>query len=194
MGGLPLCLRALGQLQRADPRQCLILVIPVLDGALPGWPRKGGDVWRGQDEAATFVARTVDRADADHRLREIIDAVRSNRVEDDFSGVWSFAKEDFERRLYRKRSKISVKFVELIDTNPVQGPETEVVDRLVLADFMAMLDVKERQIVVLLFSGYTNLTDIGRVLGYANHSAVSKRLAAIRRQAGRSLTGSSWSC
>jgi hypothetical protein len=36
--------------------------------------------------------------------------------------------EDFERRLYRKRAKIKVRFVELTDTITVQGPETEIED------------------------------------------------------------------
>lgn len=37
------------------------------------------------------------KADADGRLRGILDAVRSNRVEDYFSDRWSYAREDFER-------------------------------------------------------------------------------------------------
>jgi len=75
-----------------------------------------------------IVRWTVDEADAEGRLRGILDAVRSNRVEDDFSERWSFAREDFERKLYHKRSKVKVRFVELTDTIPVQGPETEVED------------------------------------------------------------------
>ena len=50
-------------------------------------------------EAAEAVAWTVDEADAAGRLRGILDAIRSNRVEDDFSYRWSFAREDFERKL-----------------------------------------------------------------------------------------------
>ena len=55
----------------------------------------------------------VASADANGRLRAILDAVRSNRVADDFWARWSYAREDFERKLYRKRNKISVRFVEL---------------------------------------------------------------------------------
>lgn len=50
-------------------------------------------------------------------------------------------------------------------------------------DFLALLDVRNRQIVVLLASGMTSHTEIAARLGYANHSAVSKRLAQIRRAA-----------
>jgi len=45
-----------------------------------------------------------------------------------------------------------------------------------------MLDVRNRQIVVLLNSGATR-TEIAEILGYANHSAISKRLSQIRATA-----------
>ena len=138
-----------------------------------------------EEEAAQVVAWTVEKADADGRLRGILDAVRSNRVEDDFSQRWSYAREDFERKLYRKRSKIRVRFVELTDAIPVQGPETEVVDRMVYGDFLALLNERDRQIVVLLYSGITNLTEIGDIMGYSSHSPISKRLTRIRKQAAR---------
>lgn len=73
--------------------------------------------------------------------------------------------------------------MELPDTIPVQGPETEVEGQVVTADFMALLNAREREIVVLLNSGLTNLTDVAKELGYANHSPISKKLARIRKQA-----------
>lgn len=164
--------------------------VPLVDGGtLAGAtltsPRVGGDLWRGEDEAAEVLAEVVEQADTTGRLRAILDAVRSNRVEDDFSDRWSYAREDFERKLYRKRAKVKVRFVELTDTIPVQGPETEVVDRVVYGDFLALLNERDREIVVLLHSGHTKLTDVARILGYSNHSAVSKRLTRIRKQAER---------
>ena len=156
-----------------------------LEGAVPGWPRKGGDIWTGEEMAGWMVDDVVEEADSNGQLRGILEAVKANRVADDFSDRWSFAREDFERKLYRKRSKATVTFVELTDTVPVQGPgtEIEVTSRLVSADFMALLNPKERQVVILLTSGHTNLTDIAEVMGYANHSPISKKLANIRRQA-----------
>lgn len=148
-------------------------------------PRAGSDVWRGEEEAAEIVGWTVDEVDADGRLRGILDAIRSHRVEDDFSERWTYAREDFERKLYRKRSKIKVRFVELTDTIPVQGPETEVVDRMVFGDFLALLNERDREVVVLLYSGITNLTEIADIMGYRNHSPVSKRLKRIREHAAR---------
>jgi len=156
-----------------------------LSGAVRANPRMGSDLWRGEAAAAEVLAWTIDEADADGRLRGILDAVRSHRIEDDFSPWWSYAKEDFERKLYRKRNKVQVHFVELTDTIPVQSPETEVEDAIVYADFLALLDERDRRVVVLLNSGATKLADIADILGYANHSAVSKRLKRIREQAKR---------
>ena len=103
------------------PTESQLIDGSVLDGAVPGWPRKGGDLWNGVQEAGEFVEWTVGQADQTGRLRAIMDAIKSHRVEDDFSARWSFAREDFERKLYRKRNKLSVRFVELPDTIPVWG-------------------------------------------------------------------------
>ena len=154
-----------------------------LEGAVAASPRCGGTLWRGEEWAAEVVEEVVEAADAGGRLRAILDAVRSNRVEDDFSDRWSFAREDFERKLYHKRNKVRVRFVELTDTIAVQGPETEVEGNLVVGDFLALLDERERQIVVLLHSGYTKLGEVASMLGYKNHSPVSKYLARVRRKA-----------
>jgi hypothetical protein len=59
------------------------------------------------------------------------------------------------------------------------------VDRLVFSDFLALLDERDRQVVVLLRSGVTKLTEVADILGYRNHSPISKRLNRIRAQAAR---------
>lgn len=146
-------------------------------------PLKGGYVWPGQAEAEEATRQLVEAADAHGRLRGILDAVRSNRVEEDFSARWSFAREDFERKLYSKRSRVKVSFVELDDTIPVHGPESEVDDNLLWEDLLGLLNTKERHIVVCLRSGITRVSEIARDLGYANHSPVSKALSRIRRKA-----------
>lgn len=153
-----------------------------LDGAVTGNPRMGGSIWMGEDDAAEVVAATIEAADSTGRLRDILDAVQSHRVADDFSTQWSNAREDFERKLYRKRNKVRVRFVELTDTIPVQSPESEVLGKLVTSDFLALLDNQQREIVVLLSSGYRQ-HEIAEQLGYANHSPISKKLAHIRHQA-----------
>jgi len=67
----------------------------------------------------------------------------------------------------------------------VQGPETEILDRTVYGDFLTLLNERDREIVVLLYSGMTKLTEVADEMGYLNHSAVLKRLNRIREQAAR---------
>jgi hypothetical protein len=162
--------------------------ITLTDGSVLGRvsarnPRMGGEIWVGEEEAAWAREDTIELADRGGRLRGIVDAVKSNRVEDDFSDRWSYAKEDFERKLYSKRSKTKVRFVELSDSTLVQSSDSEYLDDLATNEFLSILDPVNRQIVVLLNSGYTKNTEIATVLGYANHSPVSKRLTQIRKAA-----------
>jgi len=153
------------------------------DGITAEVPRMGGPIWTGEDEAWDATEELVSTADQNGKLRQIIDAVRSNRVEEDFSPCWSFAKEDFERKLYSKRSKIKVEFVQLDDTIPVHSGKSEVIDNLLWEDMMALVDAKDRRVVVCLRNGITKVGEISRHLGYANHSPISKSLARIREQA-----------
>lgn len=146
-------------------------------------PLRGGTIWMGEEEAWEATKEMVDLADQNGRLRGIIDAIRSNRVEDDFSNCWSYAREDFERKLHRKRSRIKVTFVELDETIPVHGPESEIHEDLLWEDFLGLLDSREKRIVVCLRNGLTRVGEISKMLGYANHSPVSKALAKIRRKA-----------
>lgn len=169
------------------------------DGYVLEPPIRGALLWRGEDDAMEATEEVVEAADAGGGLRALIDAVRAHRVEEDFAPRWSYAREDFERRLYRKRDKARVTFVELDDTVPVHGPASEygavtadgvpaaAAERLLWQDFFALLDPKERRIVVCLRNGATSLGDVARAMGYANHSPVSKALARIRQKAARRL-------
>lgn len=153
-------------------------------------PLYHADAWRGEEEAWDATCEMVEAADVGGKLRTIIDTVRSHRIGDDFSARWSWAKEDFERKLYSKRSKCRVSFVELSDTMPVHGPDKEVdaATSLLWDDLLALVSPKERHVVICLRNGLTRVSDIAEVLGYANHSAVSKKLARIRERAKKLLT------
>jgi hypothetical protein len=61
----------------------------VLAGAVPGNPRMGGPVWFGEDNAPDAVVETVEAAEGTGQMRSILDAIRSHRIEDDFSSHWS---------------------------------------------------------------------------------------------------------
>jgi len=87
--------------------------------------------------------------------------------------------EDFERKLYRKRAKISVRFVELTDTIPGAGTGNGGRRQPgCWATFLALLDERERQVVVLLRSGYTKVGEVATILGYKNHSPECKHRPA----------------
>lgn len=146
-------------------------------------PLKGGTIWSGEDDAWNVTKELVALADKKGKLREIIDAIRANRIEDDFSSRWTYEREDFERKLYKKRSKTKVSFVQLDDTIPVHAPSSELDDDLLWEDFISILDKKEKRVVVCLRNGITKVGEIGKLLGYASHSPVSKTLARIRRKA-----------
>lgn len=150
-------------------------------------PRYGGQLWSGEDDAGEASEELIDVADEHGRLRDLLDAIESNRVQDDFSPRWSFMKEDFERKLYRKRSKWKVTLVELDDTVPVHGPDVEVeVERRLLWQLLfTRLNAKERSVVICIRNGFTTATEIAAELGYANHSPISKALSEIRRKASR---------
>lgn len=143
-------------------------------------PLCGGYIWLGEEDTWQVAKEIVEIADSKGKLRAVIDAIRLNRIEDDFSDRWSYEKEDFERKLYKKRSKLKVKFVELPDTLPVQGPETEVENDIFWEDFATILDPREKQVIILIRNGITKVGEISKILGYANHSPVSKALKKIR--------------
>lgn len=142
----------------------------------------GGDLSIGEDDAAEVVRGTSEAADRTGRLRAELHAVRSHRVEDDFSHHWTYAREDFERKLYHKRSKIKAPFLELTDTIRVQCPKTQIAERLCSTIFWHNFSFspREREVVVLLGSGTTNLTENAAIMDYRNHSPISKRLKHIR--------------
>lgn len=178
--------RALGRTEFDDEKQKTDY-LAYRDEMPPGLtlrtPLLGGTIWYGEKDALEAAKEMVEFADAQGDLRAILEAVRSHRIKDDFSERWSFEREDFERKLYSKRSKVKVTFVELNDTIPVHGPHSEAHENLLWGDFFTLLNPKERRIVVCLRNGETQIGDIAKTLGYANHSPISKRLMQIRRKA-----------
>ncbi|HLG54089.1 MAG TPA: hypothetical protein VI485_02085 [Vicinamibacterales bacterium] len=146
-------------------------------------PWRGGRLWMGEDEAWGAAQELVAVADEHGALRALVEAVRTHRIQDDFSSVWSYEREDFERKLHRKRLKVKVVFVEMPDSVPVYSEDSEVHERLLWGDFMSLLDKKERRVTVCLRKGTVGAVDIAKELGYANHSPVSKALAKIRKKA-----------
>jgi hypothetical protein len=152
-------------------------------GTILTTPLMGGSVWMGEQDAIEATVEMIEMADRVGKLRDMFEAIRANRIDDDFSERWSFEREDFERKMYCKRNKIKVRFVQLDDTIPVHGPHSEIDEQLLWDDLFSAVDQKERQIVVCLRNGITRAADIASTLGYANHSPVSKKLKRIRAKA-----------
>jgi hypothetical protein len=65
----------------------------------------------------------------------------------------------------------------------VHCKSSEWTDELLWEDFFAVLDNKERSVVVCLRNSTSKIGEIGKELGYANHSPISKVLDRIRRKA-----------
>lgn len=143
-------------------------------------PYCGGDLWTGEDEALKVAKRMVEISDSDGKLRSIIDAINSNRIDDDFSEKWSTQKVDFERQVFKSRMKVT--FVELRNAAPIHGPWTEFSEGRLWSDLAAIVNPKDRRVIVFLREGTTSVGEISEMLGYKNHSPVSKALARIRIQ------------
>ena len=72
--------------------------------------------------------------------------------------------------------------MELKDTIPVHGPETEVNEKLLWQSLFAILSPKDRRVAICLRSGFSKVGDISKHLKYASHSPVSKALKRIREK------------
>lgn len=150
-------------------------------------PLMGGSIWYGEDEAWEVTIKMIEKANQQNKLNEIIDLVKSNRIVDDFSEKWSYAKEDFERRIYRKRNKVKVNFVEIEDYIPMHSAEAEIEGDMLWDDFISLLSSNEKRIVVCLRKGITKHKEISEELGYKGSSVISKKLSKIRIKAEKFL-------
>jgi len=123
-------------------------------------PRKGMEVWTGEAEAANVTRDLIEMADARGQLRGLLDAIRCNRVAEDFSPIWSRDREDFERKLYGRRKRARVSFVEIGDSIPVHNADAELHDGMLYRSLMATVNVKDREVVVCLHKGLTRVKEI----------------------------------
>ncbi len=144
-------------------------------------PLLGGDIWRGEHEAWDITRKVIEKADENGQLTNLFDAIKSNRIKDDFSDKWSYAKEDFERRLYKKRNKYKINFVEIESAIPIHSNTSEILENEIWDDFLSILNHKERNILICLRKGITKHKEISEILGYKNHSPVTKSISKIRR-------------
>jgi DNA-binding NarL/FixJ family response regulator len=125
----------------------------------------------------------------DLKMREVWEIVKTHRAHGDYSSMPSHAKIDFHRHYYHTRADTKVVPVtnsndDNDDERTVYAPYTpsefaEVETQMWFDEFLEQLNEKDQKIVKLLEQGYTQ-EEIGQMLGYANHSGVSKRVQYIR--------------
>ena len=126
----------------------------------------------------------------DLKMRKVHEIVNTHRSHDDYSSRPSHAKMDFHRHYYHTRTKTKVEpIISGYDENGeeeiVYAPYTpnefaEVEFRMWFDGFLEQLSEKDQQIIQLLEQGYTQ-EEIAEMLGYANHSGVTKRIMYIRK-------------
>ena len=152
-------------------------------------PLMGGDVWDefDADEREEVIQCAIDGDGVLESLEPVVELLHRHRTHDDFSAIHSWIKEDFERSFYSKRAKLKVDLVETIDDAPAYTLEpNEPYECVLFRDVIAVLDQKERRLVVALRSG-KNASTIAREAGLRGHASVSRRIAALKAKVARLL-------
>lgn len=145
-------------------------------------PLQGGNIWDVFDsgEREDVLRCAIDGDGVMESLDPLIELLHSHRVHEDFSDANSWIKEDFERSFYSKRAKLKVDLVETIDDAPAYDlAENEPYEQVLFRDVIAMLDQKERRLVLALRMG-KNASTIARESGLRGHASVSRRISALK--------------
>jgi len=145
-------------------------------------PLMGGTIWDvfDADEREDVLKAAIDGDGVMESLEPVIDLLHRHRVHEDFSDRHSWIKEDFERSFYSKRSRLKVDLLETVDDAPAYDLEpNEPYEQVLFRDIIAMLDQKERRLVIALRMG-KNASTIARESGLRGHASVSRRIAALK--------------
>lgn len=145
-------------------------------------PLMGGDIWDVFDsgEREDVLRSAVDGDGVMESLEPVIEMLHSHRAHEDFSDQHSWIKEDFERSFYSKRARLKVDLVETIDDAPAYDLESnEPYEQVLFRDVIAMLNQKERRLVLALRMG-KNASTIARESSLRGHASVSRRISALK--------------
>ena len=120
------------------------------------------------------------------KMKEVFEIVKNHRDHKDFSGMPSHVKMDFHRQYYHTRTKTGIEPITNENDDAVYAPYyqndfEEVETRMWFDVFLKRLNDRDKQIIKLLEIGYTQ-NEIGKILGYSNHSGVNKRIKFIRTE------------
>lgn len=143
------------------------------------------------EEATLIMNYIVAKYIVQNNLREIIKVIEENRCEEDFDFRNSRQKTDFLRKWYHTRTNHpSISLEEWQENykekhNGIEyeiaddvNVENDVVDQIIIDEFLSTLSDKDRRILELRIDG-TSYERIAELLGYKNHSGVIKRIQKI---------------
>lgn len=139
------------------------------------------------EEATLIMNYIVAKYIVQNNLREIIKVIEENRCEEDFDFRNSRQKTDFFRKWYHTRTNHpSISLEEWQENykekhNGIEyeiaddvNVENDVVDQIIIDEFLSTLSDKDRRILELRIDG-TPYERIAELLGYKNHSGVIKK-------------------
>ena len=152
-------------------------------------PLMGGDLWDVFDpqDRDDVLRAVIDGDGVLASLDPVIELLHQHRTHEDFSDRHSWIKEDFERSFYSKRARLKVDVIETIDDAPAYDLEpSEPYEQVLFRDMIAMLDQKERRLVLALRMG-KNASTIARDAGLRGHASISRRISALKSKLGRLL-------
>ncbi len=145
-----------------------------------------------EEEINDIFSWLVPQTMAHHNMREIIDVAAEYRCFEDFDYRNSRQKTDFYRKWYHTRTahpQISLEKFQEDYAESHNGQEWDMADesqdvelyttsQVLVDEFMATLDEKDKQILEYRMQGLT-LEEIAQKLGFKTHSAVLKRIRKI---------------
>ena len=144
------------------------------------------------ERTEAIMARIVARAIEEQGWQPILDVVREMPCAEDFENWRTNVRINFERKWYHTRSKKvqSVSLEECLKDNEhgvydipdtSQNVEARVIANDFKERFLLSLSEKDRRIVQLRYDGYT-YEEIAKEVGYKTHSAVIKRMEAVKEK------------
>lgn len=158
--------------------------LPDLDWSLFEFrrPLKGGYLWwpDDQDECDAVIDEMLSGHAVMDSITPVVDALLSQGAHEDFAETYSWIKDSFERSFYHRRAKLKVSLVQTTDDAPCwDADEPSGYDAVLFRDVLAMLDLKDRHLVIGLRHG-ENLSSLARASGLRSHAGLARRLKALR--------------
>jgi hypothetical protein len=153
-------------------------------------PRMGGELWDTDDdtECDAVVEEMLDGQGLMEPIDPLLDLLHSHQTQEDFSPVYSWIKEDFERSFYSKRAKVKVVLVETVDDHPAWAIGSCIGhDDVIFRDILACFDSREQKLLIAVRHGKTT-TEIAKDLGLKGHASISRKLARIKERVRRLLS------